>query len=121
MLYIMLLCFSISSSKKVTYVLHFVVQYLVMMCDLKYTSLEEKWKCRLERCRLGLITLGCIQMNLNNTLTFSGEEYVVGRVRLNTNIVEQIVLCAFIKEPAPLNCIVLSHLEFIMFYIISLI
>lgn len=75
----------------------------------------------MQRCRLGLITLGCIQMNLNNTLTFSGEEYVVGRVRLNTDTVEQIVLCAFIKEPAPLNCIVLSHLEFIMFYIISLI
>lgn len=53
-------------------------------------------------------------MNLNNTLTFLGEDNVVGRVRLDTNIVEQIVLRAFIKEPAPLNCIVLSQVEFSM-------
>lgn len=55
----------------------------------------------------------CIQMNLNNTLTFLGKN-VVGRVRLDTYIVEQIVLHAFMKEPAPLNCIVLSQVEFIM-------
>lgn len=52
-------------------------------------------------------------MNLNNTLTFLGKN-VVGRVRLDTYIVEQIVLRALIKEPAPLNCIVLSQVEFIM-------
>ena len=58
--------------------------------------------------------MGCIQINLNNTLTFSGEENVVGRVRLDNNIAEQIVLRAFMKEPAPLNCIVLSQIEFTM-------